>query len=101
ECACMDGLKPTSIVAQDLYSSIGTAVTPVVIDVRRSAAFAADNRMIAGAIRRNPDEVQDWRQDLPAGRVVVVYCVHGHEASQGAASALTAAGVDGRYLEHG
>jgi rhodanese-related sulfurtransferase len=44
---------------------------------------------------------QDWCRDLPPGRVVVVYCVHGHEASQGAASALKAAGVDGRYLEHG
>src|SRR6266571_2840617 len=80
----MDGSKPTSISAQDLYRSIGIAAAPIV-----------------GAVRRNPDEVQDWRQDLPPGRAVVVYCVHGHEASQGAASALKAAGVDGRYLEHG
>src|SRR5437588_12351971 len=28
----------------------GTAATPVVIDVRRSAAFAADNRMTRGPI---------------------------------------------------
>ena len=36
----MDGL-PTSISAQDLYRSIGShRVAPVVIDVRRSAAFA-------------------------------------------------------------
>src|SRR3984893_7563698 len=97
----MDGSKPTSISAQDLYRSIRTAVAPVVIDVRRSAAFAADNRMIVGAIRRNPDTVQDWRQDLPLGRAVVVYCVHGQEMSQGAASALKAAGVAARYLEHG
>ena len=97
----MDGSKPTFISAQDLYKSIGTAVAPVVIDVRRSAAFAADDRTIVGAIRRNPDEVQDWSRDLPPGRAAVVYCVHGHEASQGAASALKAAGVDARYLEHG
>ncbi|HJY51223.1 MAG TPA: hypothetical protein VJ349_21705, partial [Stellaceae bacterium] len=67
----MDGSQPTSISAQDLYRSIGTAVAPIVIDVRRSAAFAADNRMIVGAVRRNPEEVQDWRRDLPSGRVVV------------------------------
>jgi rhodanese-related sulfurtransferase len=77
------------------------AVAPVVIDVRREAAFAADNRMIAGAIRRNPDEVHNWRQDLTPGRAVVVYCAHGQEVSQGTASALKGAGVDGRYLEHG
>jgi rhodanese-related sulfurtransferase len=97
----MDGSQPTSISAQDLYRSIGTAVAPIVIDVRRSAAFAADNRMIVGAVRRNPEEVQDWRRDLPSGRVVVVYCVRGQEMSQGAASALQAAGVDACYLENG
>jgi rhodanese-related sulfurtransferase len=97
----MDESQPASISAHGLYSSIGTAVAPVVIDVRRSAVFAADNRMIVGAIRRNSDEVKDWRQDLPPGRAVVVYCVHGQEASRGAASALIAAGLDARYLEHG
>ena len=85
----------------DLYGVIGTAGAPILIDVRRSAAFAADDRMIAGAIRRNPDEIQNWRQELPPERAVVVYCVHGHEVSQEAASALRSAGVDARYLEHG
>src|SRR3984893_15742555 len=97
----MDGQKPPSISPQYLYGAIGTALAPVVIDVRRTTAFAADNRMIVGAIRRNPDEIQNWRQELPSGRAVVVYCVHGHEASQEAASALRGAGVDARYLEHG
>src|SRR6267143_3476084 len=101
ECARMDGSQSIPISAPDLYSSIGTAVAPVVIDVRRSAAFAADNRMIVGAIRRNPDETQNWRKELPSGRAVVVYCVHGHEASQDTASTLQRAGVDARYLEHG
>ena len=98
----MDGPHPTSIPAQDLYRSIGTAVAPVVVDVRRSLAFAADDRMIVGAIRRNPDEVRDWCQGgLPPRRAVVVYCVHGHETSQGVISALRKAGVEARYLEHG
>ena len=97
----MDGSKPPSISPQDLYGAIGTAGAPVLIDVRRSAAFSADNRMIVGAIRRNPDEIQNWRPELPSGRAVVVYCVHGHEASQDTASALRGAGVEARYLEHG
>ena len=97
----MDGSKPPSISPLDLYGAIGTAAAPILIDVRRSAAFAADNRMIVGAIRRHPDEIQDWRPELPAGRAVIVYCVHGHEASQEAASALQRAGVGASYLEHG
>jgi hypothetical protein len=56
--------------------------------------------MIAGAVRRDPEAIQNW-QELPAGRAVVVYCVHGHEVSQGAASALRSAGIDARYLEYG
>src|SRR6266851_7859503 len=97
----MDGSKPPSTSPQDLYGAIGTAGAPLLIDVRRSAAFAADNRMIVGAIRRNPDEIQNWRPELPSGRAVVVYCVHGHEVSQDTASALRGAGVEARYLEHG
>ncbi len=97
----MDGSKPPSISPQDLYTAIGTAAAPVLIDVRRSAAFAADNRMIVGALRRNPDELQNWLPELPAGRAVVVYCVDGHEASKEAASALQRAGVGASYLEHG
>jgi rhodanese-related sulfurtransferase len=97
----MDGSKPPSISPQDLYGAIGTASAPILIDVRRSAAFAADNRMIVGAIRQNSDEFQNWRPELPSGRAVVVYCVHGHEASQDTASALRGAGVEARYLEHG
>src|SRR6266446_793170 len=97
----MDGSKPPSISPQDLYTASGTAAAPVLIDVRRSAAFAADNRMIVGALRRNPDELQNWLPELPAGRAVVVYCVDGHEASKEAASALQRAGVGASYLEHG
>jgi rhodanese-related sulfurtransferase len=97
----MDGSKPPSVSPQDLYSAIGAAAAPVLIDVRRNGAFAADNRMIVGAIRRNPDEIQNWRQELASGRAIVVYCVHGHEVSQQAASALRSGGVNASYLEHG
>jgi rhodanese-related sulfurtransferase len=97
----MDAFKPTSTSPQELYQAIGTASAPLVIDVRRSPAFAADNRMIVGAVRRNPDEVKDWREKVPAGRTVIVYCVHGREVSQQVASALHSAGVQARYLEGG
>jgi rhodanese-related sulfurtransferase len=97
----VDGPKPPSISPSGLYGAIGTAAAPVVIDVRRNPSFATDNRMIVGAIQRNPDKIQDWHPELPSGRAVVVYCVHGHEASQDTASALRDAGVEARYLEHG
>jgi len=97
----MDRQSLPSIVPQTLYSRLGTAYAPIVVDVRRASAFDADDIMIAGAIRRPPEDVDRWRRDLPAGRPVVVYCVHGHEASRDAASALRAAGVDASYLDGG
>ena len=97
----MDGPKPISISSLDLYGVIGTAGAPVVIDVRRNAAFAADKGMIVGAIRRDPDDIQGWRHELPAGNAVVLYCVHGHEVSQEGAATLRSAGIDARYLEDG
>src|SRR5690606_16830576 len=51
--------------------------------------------------RRAPEDIERWGRELPPGRPVVVYCVHGHEVSQDAAAALQVAGVDAAYLEHG
>lgn len=90
-----------TISPQDLYRQIGTAASPLVIDVRRPDAFDADNVLIAAAIRRLPDAVERWRHQLPPGRRVVAYCVHGREVSQGAAAALIAAGIDAAYLAGG
>jgi rhodanese-related sulfurtransferase len=97
----MDAGQVSSISPADLYGRLGNAAAPLIIDVRREPAFDADEHMIAGAIRRTPDNVAQWRSILPEGRPVVVYCVHGHEVSQGVASALRNQGVDARYLEGG
>jgi len=96
----MNGNGP-SISPLNLFEYLGTARAPAIIDVRRTAAFDSDPCVIAGSIRRLPEQVPDWRKSLPAGRSVVVYCVHGHEVSQHAAAALREAGVKASYLEGG
>jgi rhodanese-related sulfurtransferase len=97
----MDGQTQVSISPRDLYGEIGTSAAPLVVDVRRNAAFDADDRMLVGALRRLPDDIGEWMHELPAGRPVVVYCVHGHEVSQDSATALRGRGIDARYLEGG
>jgi len=94
----MDG---TSVSSQELYARLGTAAAPVLVDVRRAEAFGADQAMIIGAIHRPPEAVSDWRADLPINREVVVYCVHGHDVSQGVAKILQNAGIKAAYLEGG
>jgi rhodanese-related sulfurtransferase len=90
-----------SISPHDLYAQLGTARAPVLVDVRREPAFRDGDRMIVGAIHRPPEAVEAWRHELPAGRPVVAYCVHGHEVSQGVAAALGRAGVQAAYIAGG
>ena len=94
----MDG---TSVSPRELYARLGTAAAPVLLDVRREDAFRADDDMIIGAVRRLPESLPSWRHALPRHRDIVVYCVHGHDVSQGVAGTLRNAGVKAAYLEGG
>ena len=96
----MDG-QIASISPHDLYTRLGTPGAPLVLDVRRDVTFDKAESLIASAIRRSPDDVQTWRQALPADRQVVVYCVHGLEVGQGTAATLRLGGIDAAYLEGG
>jgi rhodanese-related sulfurtransferase len=85
-----------SLTPAALQQALRSSEPPLVIDVRKPPAFLAATDMIRGALRRDPAGVESWRRTLPAATPVVVYCVHGHEVSQGVAKALGA-----RYLEGG
>jgi rhodanese-related sulfurtransferase len=95
----MDGTQ-SSISPRQLYARLGTASAPIVLDVRRAADVPEDDRPIVSACRRDPGDVAHWGRDL-AGKTVVVYCVHGHAASQGVAAGLRAGGVDAAFLDGG
>ena len=85
-----------SISAVDLKQALRSSTPPLVIDVRRNQRFQESGYLIKGALRRDPETVRQWKDQLPRGTPVVVYCVHGHEVSQNAAKALGA-----RFLEGG
>ena len=85
-----------SISTADLRNSLRSATPPLVIDVRRNERFKDSPYLVKGALRRDPERVQEWKKTLPRAASVVVYCVHGHEVSQNVAKALGA-----RYLEGG
>jgi rhodanese-related sulfurtransferase len=96
----MDTVAP-AITPPELHRRLGTAAAPLIIDVRRREAVAADTSLIAGATWRDPFAVGDWHKYLPRHRPVAVYCVAGHEISRNACEALRNAGVDASYLEGG
>jgi rhodanese-related sulfurtransferase len=65
------------------------------------ADFAGADTLLADAFHLSPDSVEQWRTELPSGRQVVTYCVHGRQVSQGVAAALRLMGVEADFLEGG
>ena len=96
----MDG-QPLPVSPSELYSQLGTASAPVLVDVRRAVDFSSNDRLIVGACHRPADDVEHWRRDLPTDRAVVAYCVDGQKLSQTVVTALRAAGLAAGYLEGG
>ena len=84
------------VTAAALRQSLRSDRPPLIIDVRREERFRESTYLLRGALRRDPEAVEQWKHSLPRGASVVVYCVHGHEVSQNVAKALGA-----RYLEGG
>jgi len=90
----------TSITSDKLSRLIGTASAPALIDVRSDEDFAADPRLIPGAVRRSHQHVQDWVSNL-SGRPVVVIGHKGQKLSEGTAAWLRHANVAAEILEGG
>lgn len=91
---------PSSISVEQLSTRLHRSDFPVVIDVRKEPAFAASGRMIAGALRRRPEQTETWCHEF-TGSEVVVYCVYGHEVSQDVCALLESHGSEAVYLEGG
>ena len=93
-------MDTVSIEPRTLHSLLGSPRAPLVLDVRREAAFAEDPRLIAGATRPQGDLLEFVRRHA-RGRSVVAYCVKGAEVGIGAASTLSAAGHEAAFLAGG
>jgi rhodanese-related sulfurtransferase len=90
----------TSISSEKLSRLIGTASAPALVDVRIDEDFAADPRLIPGAMRHSHHDIQDWASSL-SGRSVVVICNEGQKLSEGTAAWLRHSNVAAEILEGG
>jgi rhodanese-related sulfurtransferase len=90
----------TSISVEKLARLIGTPGSPALVDIQTDPDFAADPRLIPGAVRRPWDRVNDWAAEF-SGRSVVVICQKGQKLSEGAAAWLRHGGVPAESLEGG
>jgi rhodanese-related sulfurtransferase len=90
----------TTISSDKLARLIGTAKAPTLIDIRVDEDFAADPRLIPGAMRRSHRDLQDWAPRL-TGQSVVVICHKGQKLSEGTAAWLRQGGIAAETLEGG
>ena len=90
----------TSISPDKLARLIGTAHMPALIDVRTDEDFAADQRLIPGAVRRNHQKAADWGGEF-SGRSAIVVCLRGEKLAQGTAAWLRYVNVKAEALEGG
>lgn len=67
----------TSISPDKLARLIGTAKTPVLIDVRTDEDFARDPRLIPGAIRRSHEDAGAWSGEFADSGPAIIVCMRG------------------------
>jgi rhodanese-related sulfurtransferase len=93
--------SPFFISPHDLWSALGAAAAPQLIDTRRCDIYEAAPGVLPASIWHDPAAGNDWMDTLDRTRPVVVACRFGHHLSQSAAAALRADGFDARVLEGG
>ncbi|MBV8850535.1 MAG: chromate resistance protein [Methylobacteriaceae bacterium] len=94
----MPSLNTISI--DKLFRLIGTPQCPNLIDVQTEDDFAANPRLVPGAVRRPWMQAADWAGEFAGGSAVVI-CQKGQKLSQGVAAWLRHAGVPAEVLEGG
>ncbi len=88
------------ISPQDLWTAIGTAAAPQIIDARRRDVYDAAPNLLPTAIWQDAKSA-DWMASLERTRPVVVACKAAHEMSQMVAADLRAKGFDAGVLAGG
>ena len=94
--------SPNSISVEKLSRLIGRPDAPVLIDVCTEEDFAANPRLVPGAVRRPWADVPSWGPSfVAAGKPAVVICKKGLKLSQGVAAWLRHEGVAADSLDGG
>ncbi|MGB5983724.1 MAG: HDIG domain-containing metalloprotein [Desulfobacterales bacterium] len=91
----------TSIDINELNQRMSSGGQVTLLDVGRKADANASPKCIAGAVYRDPEKIDAWIKELPAGRPAVVYCVKGGSVSQSVTERLRKEGIEAVFLEGG
>jgi rhodanese-related sulfurtransferase len=89
------------ITAEELKNLLASDQKAAVFDVRRKSDYEAAPKKIGSAVWLDPEKADEWKDEIPRDRPVVVYCVKGGSVSQSVADRLQQSHPDVRFLEGG
>jgi uncharacterized protein len=89
------------ITVESLDEMLSASKDVILLDVRRKVDCEASPHKIPGAMWRDPENIDNWQNEMPAGQKIVVYCVKGGSVSQSVTNRLRSKGRDTLYLEGG
>lgn len=93
---------PPQVSVTELRAQLADPATaPLVLDVRLADDLERSGQRLPDTPWRDMERVEDWAEELPRDRPVVVYCMYGFWVSQDTAAALRRRGLDVLSLEGG
>ncbi len=90
-----------AITPEELKAMIDSGQSIQIIDARPRHYTTKSSEIMADAVWRDPERIDDWIGELSKEKPVVTYCVYGFHVGCQTAIALRDAGFDARYLAGG
>jgi superoxide dismutase, Fe-Mn family len=90
-----------SITTEEIKAMVDSGVLVQIIDTRPKHYSTRAQDMMAGAVWRDPERVDDWIGELSKTAPVVTFCVYGFHIGCETAATLRKAGFDARYMAGG
>jgi Fe-Mn family superoxide dismutase len=90
-----------SVSVEELAAQLGRGERLQVLDARPRHYFSKVSDMMAGAIWRDPERVDEWCGELTTAAPVAVYCAYGFHVGCRVTAELRKRGFDARYVRGG
>jgi superoxide dismutase, Fe-Mn family len=90
-----------SLSVEELAAQLAKGDRLQVLDARPRHHISRTVDLMAGAIWRDPDRVEEWIGELATDQPVAVYCAYGFHVGCNVTRALRARGFDARYVRGG
>ena len=90
-----------SISVEELAAQLAKGERVQLLDARPRHYFTRAADMMAGAVWRDPERIDDWCAELSTDAPVAVYCAYGFHVGCSVASVLRDRGFDARFVRGG